>query len=317
MIKISKYNLGDINFWISPVSIMKCFVGIGWHARGIQEAVEEYKRFSDELFRFMFTKDNEMSIDDFCGESIAKIDEIIQTQKPAHIDRFSQRIRNTLDDAHNKRNAQEYASKYSGWMNEVFASPYGIVMVAAAEKFKEEGVYPVEDSLGAVGSFGNAVYGKHVNSLNAVCIQMDVVTNSKHPEIEFLDTLLHEEVHYAINQIMGEDKKRNELSWLNELAAVLTSQYAIRSAGSNNESVEEALKDILKTQKYGELAEAVLADTNNPLIAWQAWRKISELPEDEKQAYSRKPIIKPILTKLGWDVKFPYTFGNKRVTVFV
>ena len=35
------FDIGNIKFWISPVSIMKCFIGIGWVVSGSEEELEE------------------------------------------------------------------------------------------------------------------------------------------------------------------------------------------------------------------------------------------------------------------------------------
>ena len=174
-----------------------------------------------------------------------------------------------------------------------------------------------------MGSFDSAVFGKYVPSLEAVCVQMDTISGSECPKIQFIETLLHEEVHFVIHHNMGKDDKCSELIWLDELAAVLTSQYAIESAATelqNNqqsEQVKKCLRKIRDKQKYGELAVAVLRVTSDDLLPWKAWKQIFKLPRAEKHNYAEEKIIKSILHNLGWKVEFPYKYGNKYVTVFI
>lgn len=319
------FRFGNISFWISPVSIMKCFIGIGWVARGSEEELEEYSIFFNNFSHFLMEQDNEMEIHQFCEIITDKIDEITQNYnlKSELIKKFSDIIKNTLKNPVNQTRAIQYANEYSKWVLGWINSYFGEIAQLAVSKFNDWKVEPLKDALGAVGSFGNAVYGKYVPSLEAVCIQMDTVSESECPEIQFIETLLHEEVHFVIHHHMGEDDERPELTWLDELAAVLTSQYAIESVAielkSNNkiQQIIECLKKIRNKQKYGELAEAVLKDTEDALLPWKAWKEIFRLPEDQKRDYAKEKIIKPILHNLGWKVEFPYEYGNKYVTVFI
>jgi len=154
-----------------------------------------------------------------------------------------------------------------------------------------------------------------------VCVQLDVIAHSTQPELQFLETLLHEQVHAAIDAAVGTDERRHELVWLNELAAVLTSQLALRSAAADllppflAARVGTHLDEMRAEQQYGDLAAAVLADSGDALIAWKAWQRIGALPAPERNQYARDRIITPILRDLGWKVRFPYAFGNKLVTV--
>lgn len=84
--------------------------------------------------------------------------------------------------------------------------------------------------LAAAHAFGNTVYGQYAPHLRAICLQLDVICGHLDAEVNFIETLLHEQVRAVIHQHMGDEPGRRELTWLNELAVVLTSQSAIRKA---------------------------------------------------------------------------------------
>lgn len=322
---MARFDIGSISLWVSPVSIMKCFVGIGWAATGSEAELREYSIFCDEFLPFLISQDNEMPIDDFCKISIRKIDEIMENRNLESnlVTQFSQKLKNILKDQKNRENARLYAFRHTIWLTAWMNSPFGKIGNRAAQKVEKWGVQPLHEALGAAASFGNAIFGKFVPSLQAVCVQLDVIYQNECSELQFIETLLHEEIHAVIHTRMDEDETRYELAWLNELAAVLTSQFAIESAARELqdmkiiEQVERCLNYMRRRQQYGTLADAVLRDTENPLIAWRAWERIFDLPQEKKRNYARNSVITPILHELGWNVEFPYTYGNKYVTVYV
>jgi hypothetical protein len=127
---------------------------------------------------------------------------------------------------------------------------------------------------------------------------------------------------------MGDAGDRLELTWLNELCAVLTSQYALQVAGEQvlapfaYNRLGQAIRLIRSKQEYGDLADAVLKETGDPLLGLKAWKRIFELKDPKKRNYAKNDIITPILRNLGWQVTFPfyYYYGakyKKYVTVFV
>ncbi|KYK36082.1 MAG: hypothetical protein AYK19_09695 [Theionarchaea archaeon DG-70-1] len=322
---MARFDIGSISLWVSPVSIMKCFVGIGWVATGSEAEIREYSIFCDEFLPFLISQDNELPIDDFCKISIRKIDEIMENRhlESNLVTRFSQRLKNTLKNQKNRENACLYAFRYTIWLTAWMNSPFGKIGNQAAQQIEKWGVQPLYEALGAAASFGNAVFGKFVPSLQAVCVQLDVIYQNECSELQFIETLLHEEIHAVIHARMGEDETRYELAWLNELAAVLTSQFAIESAarelqdGKISEQVERCLNRMRSRQQYGTLADAVLRGTENHLIVWRAWERIFDLPQEKKRNYARNSVITPILHEVGWNVEFPYMYDNKYVTVYV
>ena len=57
---------------------------------------------------------------------------------------------------------------------------------------------------------GNDIGGLYMPWLRAVCVQMDVVCATTHPEVKFLETLLHEELHAVTFLQLGDDPARVE-----------------------------------------------------------------------------------------------------------
>jgi hypothetical protein len=303
---------------------MQCWIGIGWSAIGSAQQIKQFRLFCDAFFPFLFSQDAEMDITEFCNASQQRIDEILREQalQTEFILRFAERLKGRMD-TRNQKQAIELAQKYGAHLCTWLFSPFGACGGMAAQLLSDWGIAPPYRGLGAVGSFSNAIFGEYVPKLKAVCVRLDVVAQSEHPAIKFLETLLHEEVHAAIHYAMGDDSNRLELTWLNELCAVLTSQHALRVAGQQQlapptiQCLEEALCSIRKKQQYGELADVVVEETGDPLIALKAWKRVFELSDPEKRDYAKGRVITPILRDLGWQVNFPFKYGNKCVTVFV
>ncbi|WP_448543730.1 hypothetical protein [Roseiflexus sp.] len=327
---MTTFKIGSIEFTISPVSIMQCFIKANWRAKGSKKSIQEFRVFAGHFFPFLFSQDTEMDIEEFCDASTNKIDEILQSQELQTdlITRFAKLLKGRMAPDNQQQAiqlAQEYEKKLEAWLS----PPWNALGEKATQLLSTWGLPPPYRGLGAIGSFGNAIFGQYVPDLRAVCVQLDVVAaRSAHPEIKFLETLLHEEVHAAIHCGMGDAGDRLELTWLNELCAVLTSQHALQVAGQQvlappgNNQLEQAIRLIRSNQEYGDLADAVLKETGDPLLGLKAWKRIFELKDPEKHNYAKNNIITPILRNLGWQVTFPfyYYYGatyKKYVTVFV
>lgn len=318
------YQLGYITFHVSPVSIMQCWVGIGWSAYGSPEEIKEFQIFKYDFFPFLIAQDCEMPIGKFCSEAVAKIDETVRVHKLStkFLMNFAQRLKGRLN-SNNQNRVTSLSNSYSAKVREWLDSPIGQCGADAIAQIRRWGLQTPYRGLAAIRTFGNAVYGKYINDLKAVCVQLDVIAQSDTPVVQFLETLLHEEIHAAIHREMGDDDARPELTWMNELCAVLTSQEALRVAAkkslcaADKAKLDAALDKIRIKQQYGELAEAVLRDTGDALIALKTWKNIFALSAADRRDYARSRIIAPILHNLGWNVSFPYCFGNKYVTVFI
>lgn len=321
---MARYQIGNITFIVSPVSIMQCWVGIGWQARGSADEIREYRSFTRQFFPFLIEEECEQPIGQFCTKAVDKMDQIIarEQMKTDLLTRFARRIRGRLN-SDNQRRVTSYSEEYEQKVQQWLDSPIGRCSPRAVSLLAEWELEPPYPALAAIGAFGNAVFGQYVPSLQAVCVQLDVIDQSENPELEFLETLLHEQIHAAIHKKMGDDDERPELAWLNELCAVLTSQFVLKVAAKENldqanfKRYMKSLERMRAKQKYGELAAVVQKETRNPLIACAAWRQIFKLSDRQKRNYARDRIITPILHDLGWRVQFPYSYSDKYVTVFV
>lgn len=69
---MARYQIGDITFIVSPVSIMQCWVGIGWQARGSAAEIREYRSFTGQFFPFLIEEDCEQPIGKFCTKAASR-----------------------------------------------------------------------------------------------------------------------------------------------------------------------------------------------------------------------------------------------------
>lgn len=306
--------------------MMKCFVGAAnWRVRGTPDELREFQIFTGELFPFLIQLPNDMGLEAFTSAAIDEIN-AIQRRHELRSDlifSFSWRLKNTLNSTANHDAVWRYTQRYRDWFESWIETPLGEVARSAATQTAQWGVEPLDTGLAAVGAFGNAVYGKYVYPLRAVCIQLDVICGTTDSQLNFIETLLHEQIHAAIHARMGDDPERPELVWLNELAAVLTSQHAIFCAALATGNydligrVASGLKTLCDEQQYGRLASSVKRATHDALLPWRAWQTVFDLPPEVRSHYARNRVITPILHDLGWQVTFPYHYGDYSVTVFV
>ena len=120
------FPISGINFSISPVSILQCWIGIGWYARGSEKDIKEFQVFSDHFFPFLLSQDTETKIQDFCTASNNKIDEILREQelRTEFISGFAVRLKGRLNNSNQRRSiqfSQEYAESLESWLS----SPMG------------------------------------------------------------------------------------------------------------------------------------------------------------------------------------------------
>lgn len=323
---MAQLTLGPLTVTVTPVAAMKCFVGLQqWAARGTREARAECRLFSDDFFPYLLGRPDDEPVDWFCACAVGDIRRLerrygLSTQTAVQ---FMYLLRNTLEHRGNQEAALWYALTYEDWLQRFVASPYARLGERAAELCADRGIRPFLPALGAAASFGPGLAGKYAPSLRAVAVQLDAICARPHPELNFLETLLHEQAHAAIHGAMGDDGERRELAWLDELAAVLSSQAALLEAAVQlgDEGLRREAEAFViwsrSTYAYGELAVACLRDAGDPWLPWRAWQQIFDLPADERRNYATCGVILPILRRLGWPISFPYRYGDRYVTCFV
>ena len=281
-------------------------VGTGWNPSGSPEYVKEFNTFTSQLFPYLFAQDCEEELETFCNKARDKIEQIINEYKLESLGGVEQRLYNMMQPTYiryAKNDSKEYTQKVQSWLE----SPIGKCGTSAANQLTAWGIEPPYRGLSAISKYGKNIYGMYFHSIKAVCVQLDVIAKED-PEVEFLLTLLHEEIHAAIHKEMGDDDDRKELTWLNELVAVLTSYAALRAIdkktlNSNDEAkLVEALDRNLNTVNYGDIAKTALRDTSDPLVALKIWKHIFKLSPEDGRDYSLERIIKPIAHQYGWTI---------------
>jgi hypothetical protein len=323
---VARLTLGPLHLTVTPVAAMKCFVGMQtWVARGTPEALDEYRRFGEHFFPYLMARPDEEPIDAFCTAASAEIRRLERRYgfSLGTSVQFMYLLRNTLEHRENQEHMLWYALTYADWLERFAESPYARLGAHAAQVCVERGLEPFRPAFGAAASFGRRLVGKYVPALCAVAVQLDSVCASQYPELNCLETLLHEQVHAAIHAARGDDERRRELRWLEELAAVLSSQAALLEAAAAMgdpallHEVEQFVAWSRTTYDYGDLALACLRDTNDPWLPWRAWQAIFALPPAVQRDYATCKVITPLLNQLGWMIRFPYHYGKRYVSCFV
>lgn len=323
---MAQLSIGPLSVTVTPVAAMKCFVGLQqWVARGSPDALREYRIFKDSFFPYLMARPDDEPVDWFCACAVGEIRRLerryglsLQT-----VVQFMYRLRNTLEYKENQETALWYALTYADWLERFAASPYARLGELATRRYIDRGIQPFLPAFGAAASFGPGLAGKYTYTLRAIAVQLDAICASEHPELNFLETLFHEQVHAAIHAAMGDDEERRELTWLNELAAVLSSQTALLEAAAELgdpailHETETYVAWSCATYAYGDLAAACLRDAGDPWLPWKAWKQIFALPPARRLDYAMCGVITPILRGLGWQISFPYEYGDRYVTCFV
>lgn len=318
--------LGPLSITVTPVAAMKCFVGLQqWVARGSPADLAEYHLFRTSFFPYLLGRPDDEPIDWFCACAASEIRRLGRRYGLARqpVVQFMQLLYNTLESRSNQEAALWYGLTYEDWLQHVGESPYAQLGTRAAQICVARGIAPFRLALGAAASFGPGLAGSYVPPLRAIAIQLDAICATPHPTLNFLETLLHEQVHAAIHAALGDDAERRELAWLNELAAVLSSQAALLEAAAElgapglRREAEELVAWSRAHYAYGDLALACLRETGDPWLPWQAWQQIFSLPLAEQRNYATCGVITPLLQRLGWRLRFPYHYGDRYVTCFV
>lgn len=314
--------IGTLPFAISPTIVAKCFLALSaWQTQGQLPEQEEFQAFCSALMPRIMARDDDQDLARFCQRALDDIDTVQRrhalTLPPVR--EFRRHMRRLLQSDTYRRQIVRQADAYERWLSRLLASPYAMLAARAAAYYAEWEVLPVQPTYGAVDSFGSLVEGKYVPWLAASAVQMDVACQAPHPELRFLETLLHEQVHAVVAHRMGPDDSRRELEWLHELGAILTSQHALARAAADmgdaglRAEVRQYLGASRDTTCYGDLATAVLRAARAPEVGWTIWTKIIALRRIPRQDYACRRVLEPLLRASGWDVALPYTYAGGAV----
>jgi hypothetical protein len=319
---VARFTIGTLPFIISPAGVAKCFVALSaWELHGRLRDREQFNAFCGALMPRVIAYGDEQRLALFCGRVNGEMGRILgrhdMTLPPVRA--FRRALRRVLASESYQQRVIAQAEAYERWLAALLASPYGPLAARAVAYLAAWEVLPLRPTYGAVGSFGGLVAGKYVPWLDACAVQMDVACAGPHPELCFLETLLHEQVHAVVAHRMGQDDRRRELEWLHELGAILTSQHALARAAADlgNQALRAEVRAYLalsrRTTAYGDLAEVVLRETQTPEVGWAIWSKIIALRRIPKQDYACRRVLAPLLRASGWEVSLPYRYAGGAV----
>lgn len=325
---MANVTIGTLTVRISPAATMKCLVGLNaWHTYSEFREHEDVASFCAQLCGYVMDRPDDAGLAELAAavaEQIAKLQRARETRMPA-IDTLGQRVRALLRDRARREAATRYAALATDWFERFMAAPYQELALRALGHLERvgarlEGPRPFRDAYAAIRPPELSITGQYVPWLSAVAVQMDAIMGGRFAELEFIETLLHEQVHAIIHERMrdhGEHYLR--LPWFNELTAILLSQYALGRAFADMrgqpalEVVPAALRLARLEQQWGDLATAVLIDTQNPLVTWRAWQEIFRRGSYRRRNYAHRDVLPEIVRRAGWAAEFPYRYGAQSV----
>ncbi len=325
---MARVTIGTLTVRISPAATMKCLVGLNaWHTYSEFREREDVAGFCARLCQYVMARPDDASLPELAAlvsEQIARLQRGRDLREPA-IDALGQKVRALLRDQQRRAHATRYAEQAAAWFERFAAQPYLDLALCALGHLERVGARlpgprPFCDAYVALRPPELNSTGQYVPWLSAVAVQMDAIIGGRFAEIEFIETLLHEQVHAVIHARMrdqGEHYAR--LPWFNELTAILLSQYAIARAYADLRyepafrAVPAALRAARAQQEWGDLAAAVLRATGDPLVTWRAWQAIFARGAYIRRNYAHRDILPPIVGRAGWRAAFPFAYGARAV----
>lgn len=325
---MANVTLGPVVLRASATAMMKSMVGLhSWHAaqglRGHEAAVTLYR----SLCQYVMARPDTLELNMLAAEIAARLG-ALQREQHAHLpapEAYAQRIRAFVRNHDDRAQLAQTASQIDAWLHGLAASAYGRLAARALELLAElgaslPGAQPFRDAYVTIAPPGQASTGQYVPWLAAVAVQIDTILRGPFPQLEFVETLLHEQVHAVIHERMGDDGEHYQrLPWLNELAAITLSQYALGRAYADlrDEPALAQLPDALRIsraqQEWGDLASAVLWATREPLVGWRAWQIIFARGAYARRNFAHRELLPAILAEAGWPASFPFHYGAHSV----
>jgi len=315
-----RFEIGGATFCVTPVTVLKNTLVQSQRVYGTGQELYEYERLSRGLFPHVMSIKNEMDPTVFSQIVRNRVESIVTEERLASplVRGYCQNLVAVFSNPVFLSRAVVAARRFGGMLTEWLQGPNGRLIQLAGQHVQSYGVTPLLPSLGTVGNLGPHIGGRYLPALHAVVLQLDVIAANSNPPLHFLDVLLHEQVHALIYQNLGHDPTRPELEWLHELAAITTSHQAITEAGTSlgcARDVQAVCRTFRAEQRYGDLAESVLALISDPLFAWKTWQGVFALSETKRHQYARRKILAPILWERGWDGGFPFRYGKRSISL--
>lgn len=325
---MAQFSIDQIKIYSSPATLMKCAIGLqAWSAQLPGSGQAELSAFCEQLCRYVMQRPDEIGLAELSADVVVQLGKLrrsLNSQQRA-IERFSQALRDTLRSPDFRATAERSAAACEAWLAEFSRSPYHELAARALHHMQRAGIVlaeprPFRDALIALTPPDRPSTGQYVPWLAAVALQIDAITGSPYPEVEFIETLLHEQVHAIIHQRMGDHGEHyRQLPWFNELTAIALSQYAlVRAArdlggGAPLSVMPTALRASRARQAWGDLASHAMRDMGDPLVLWRAWRAIFAHGSQGRRTYAQRERLQSTLGAAGWQVTFPYCYGEQSV----
>ena len=230
---MSRYTIGPVSVWVTPAALMKAaFAAVPWVLHGTDQERQTFERYRTALLPALVALPNDCTRTEFIEAGLDAV-QAVETQQPdltRAAGRFGAQMVLRLLDEQRWALAVQRSTVYSDWMARWVYGPHGALARAAFDQYAAWGVTPLRDVFAAHESYGTYTSGTYLTALRTICVQFDVVCRAPQPELQLIETILHEQLHAALHHQLGDDPERRELIWLEELAAVLTSHHALFTA---------------------------------------------------------------------------------------
>lgn len=325
---MANFTIGPLTICVAPAAIMKCAIGLNaWQFRRAYRGQPAVEAFCAHVCEYIMRRPDEIGLELLQADVSAQIARLQRayTPRPPGVDEFSRLVRTILRSDAQRSAIVRSAERFTAWFEQFCASPYLRLAQRALERLALAGITLTRD-----GRFRNAYAaltpprqlstGQYVPWLAAVAVQMDTICDGPAPAIEFIETLLHEQIHAIIHERMRDNGEHyHRLPWFNELSAIALSQYAVAAAAADLRpalgfhELRGALRTSRAQQRWGDLAGVVMLETGDPLVFWRAWQAIFARGSHTRRNYAHRAVLPPILQAAGWAVSFPYHYGDQSV----
>lgn len=319
---MSHFQIDQISVHVSPASLLKCAIGLQlWYSRDAALQRPELAVFFEQFSRYVMQQPNDLPLPDLSAAVAAQLVKLRGHGPLPATERFSHGVRKILRSPEHRAAAERCAGDFADWLGRFGQSPYHQLAARALAVLGQAGI-----TLAGAGGFRDAYAvlapadrpstGQYVPWLGAIAVELDSILASAHPELEFVETLLHEQIHAVIHSHMDDQGEHyRQLPWFNELSAIALSQYALARASASmrgqlgHDEVPAALRESRANQPWGALAAAVLREVGDPLMLWRAWQAIFARGSYVRRNYAHRDVLPAILEQAGWPARFPYRYG--------
>lgn len=320
---MSRFQIDQLSIHVSPASLLKCAIGLQlWYTRDVALQRPELAAFFEQVSRYVMQQPDDLPLPDLSAAVGAQLGKLRASHGSLPIaDQFSQGVREILRSPQHRAAAERCAEEFAEWLGRFGQSRYHQLAARALGVLRQTGITLAgaggfRDAYAVLAPANRASTGQYVPWLSAIAVELDAIRASARPELEFVETLLHEQIHAVIHSHMADAGEHyGRLPWFNELSAIGLSQYALARAAASMrgqldpDEVPAALRESRANQPWGGLAAAALREVGDPLVLWRAWQAIFARGSYARRNYAHREVLPAVLAQAGWPVRFPYRFG--------